>query len=97
MRLDIAPFAHREEQDDGSLTFRWEEPRDIHRVELRFADGDPLPSPRDIAIYYWKHHWPEQRLTLADLGKGRIGWHGWKVLDDWFNGVWGRAHVVARA
>ncbi len=97
MRLDIAPFAYRETREDGVLTFRWEQPRDIHRIELRFAEGAPLPSPRDIAICYWKDHWPEQRLTLADLEKGRIGWHGWKPLDDWFNGEWRQAHVTARA
>jgi hypothetical protein len=97
MRLDIAPFAYREEQEDGTLTFRWEEPREISRIELHFAEGEPLPPPRDIGIHYWKDHWPEERLTLADLGQSRIGSFGWKPRDDWFNGEWCQAHVLARA
>jgi hypothetical protein len=97
MRLDIAPFAYREQQQDGTLMFRWEEPREIHRMELHFAEGEPLPQPRDIGIYYWKDHWPEERLTLADLSQGRIGSFGWKPRDDWFNGEWCKADTVARA
>ncbi len=96
MRLDIAPFAHREDQGPGTVTFRWEEPREIHRIELHFADGKPLPPRGDIGIHYWKDHWPEERLTLADLSHGRIGSFGWKPRDDWFNGQWREAHVVVR-
>lgn len=98
MKLDIAPFAYREEQDEGrSLAFRWEEPRDVHRVELRFADGDAPPRPRDVRVDYWKDRWPEERVSLADIGKGYIGWLGWKARDDWFNGEWREADRIARA
>jgi hypothetical protein len=97
MRLDIAPFAHREQSARGTFAFRWEEPREIHRVELHFAEGGPLPPRRDIGIHYWRHHWPEERLTLTDLDQGGIGSFGWKPRDDWFNGEWRRADVTARA
>ena len=98
MKLDIAPFAYREERDKGRcLFFRWEESRDVHRVELLFAEGEAVPKPGNIRVEYWKHHWPEERVTLADIDKGRIGRLGWKARDDWFNGEWHQADTVARA
>jgi len=98
MRLDIAPFAYREEDASGdSVTLRWEEPRDLHRVMLRFADSGQTPRPGDIEIAYWKSHWPQVRVSLSDFSRGAIGGVGWAARDDWFNGEWKRADVTARA
>ncbi|MBI2297551.1 MAG: hypothetical protein HYU66_01135, partial [Armatimonadetes bacterium] len=89
--LDIGPFAYRDDSPDGrTLVFRWEEPRDIHRIVLQFAAAAPAELP---TVEYWRSHWPGQRVTLADAG-GRAGW---KPRDDWFNGEWQTADVRQRS
>jgi len=92
MQLDIAPFASRT-VDEEKVTFRWEEPRDIERVVLRFDDGPPTGS---VAIAYQQQHWPANRITDADLQKGAGGSLGWRARDDWFNGSWKEARTHVR-
>ena len=66
MKLDIAPFAYAAPDEHGIHTWRWEEPREIHRVVLRFAAGN-LPQARDIKVAYWQKVWPEHRVTEQDV------------------------------
>lgn len=97
MTLDIAPFAYQEHDPANRvLAFRWEEPRDIHRIVLRFADEGDWPQRGEIAVSYWRRVWPEHRVTAADLAQGVIGSVGWKRRDDWFNGEWAPADVKVR-
>ena len=98
MTLDIAPFAYRDDDPaDRSLVFRWEEPRDIHRIVLDFADEAGIPKGGKLKVSYWRRVWPEHRITAADLRKGVIGSVGWKPRDDWFNGEWAPADARVRA
>jgi hypothetical protein len=95
--LNIAPFAYRDEEAGGrQITFRWEEPRDLHRLVLHFADSEGVPPLEELTVEYWQNHWPEHRVTAADLHRGAIGGMGWKPRDDWFNGRWMRADLQAR-
>jgi hypothetical protein len=97
MPLDIAPFAHRQDDPGGrTLLLRWEEPRDIHRIVLRFDGDGAMPKARSIAVRYWRRVWPHERVTAADLARGNIGGVGWKPRDDWFNGDWAPADVRFR-
>lgn len=90
MLLDITPFAARD-ADGTTLTLRWEEPRDINRIVLTFNGA----APRDgIRVEYKQQHWPDNRITDADLQKGAGGSLGWRARDDWFNGKWKTAKTV---
>ncbi|MBI2193420.1 MAG: hypothetical protein HYU36_15705 [Planctomycetes bacterium] len=87
MQLDIAPFAHREESpSEASILFRWEEPREIHRILLEFP-SDSIPR-ENLHIRYWKRFWPEHRVLPSDFQPGALCRAGWKPRDDWFNGTW---------
>ena len=97
MTLDIAPFAYRDDEPQhGRLVLRWEEPRDLYRLCLRFPSPQAVPDPDQVAVCYWRCHWPQHRATPADLAAGTIGRAGWKQRDDWFNGSWAPAHVLAQ-
>lgn len=95
--LNIALFAYRDEAPGGrQITFRWEEPRDLHRLVLHFAASEKVPTKEELVVEYWQNHWPGQRVTASDLHRGAIGGMGWKPRDDWFNGRWVRADFDAR-
>ena len=97
MKLNIAPFAYREDGDDGRrLLFRWEEPRDLYRITLLLDAAGRAPGAGEIEVRYWRCHWPHHRATAADLARGAIGGAGWKPRDDWFNGQWTAADVRTR-
>lgn len=95
--MDIAPFAYREEENDGRrLVLRWEEPRDVHWVGLRVGEDGRVPGRGEVKVYYWRRYWPEHRASEADLARGATGRAGWKPRDDWFNGEWALADAVVR-
>jgi len=96
MLLDISPFAHRAADDGAGLVLRWEEPRDICRVEIEPARGSRLPLRRAVAVSYWQDKWPKSRQTEADLAPGRTCWAAWRTEDDWFNGAWRAADTRLR-
>jgi hypothetical protein len=95
MKLDIAPFAYRDDPDTHELIFRWEEPRDIQRLVLRFTDEAPPPRAAEIA--YWRSHWPEVRRALVGAEAEETFGPGWQAQDDWFDGDWQPADTIARA
>ncbi len=95
MLLDIAPFAQRA-VNNGAIVLRWEEPRDIFRVEIEPAPGRLPPSRRKVIVRYWQDKWPKLRRTEADVTAGRICWAAWKGEDDWFNGQWRAADARLR-
>ena len=97
MKLDIAPFAYREEACDGRrLVLRWEEPRDVHQVRLSLSENGRPPKRNEMKVYYWRCYWPKHRATAEDLARGATGRAGWKPRDDWFNGEWAPADAVVR-
>jgi hypothetical protein len=86
--FDAAPFAIRIEHGRG---IQWEDPREVHRVVVRFAG--PAPKPETLRLEYWTSRWPEQRLPKdRQPGGGDVGW--WE-LGNWYTGAWKRADAEA--
>ncbi|MFH1569422.1 MAG: hypothetical protein ABIL09_15610, partial [Gemmatimonadota bacterium] len=87
--FDIAPFAL-PNTPPGEI--RFEEPRDVERVEVLFTGA----APARIGLQYWRRSWPGERHELrSDLDNPCR--FGWIPMDDWFNGEWQDAAVqVAR-
>lgn len=75
----------------GGNGIQWEDPREIHRVVVRFQAP---PTPGSVRLEYWGSRWPEQRLPKdRQPGGGDVGW--WE-LGNWYNGGWREADVEAR-
>lgn len=72
--------------------FRFEEPRDIREIALRFTEQ----LPRKINVDYLRDKWPGIRAeTYSDMeNPARFGWIH---MDDWFNGTWRRAQIRRNA
>jgi hypothetical protein len=71
----------------------WEDPREIHRVVVRFRGQ--APASEGLALEYWGSRWPEQRLPKhSEPGGGNAGW--WE-LGNWYNGGFRRADAEASA
>ncbi|NLF18916.1 MAG: hypothetical protein GX595_16925, partial [Lentisphaerae bacterium] len=88
--VDVVPYAARVlEPRPGEVEIWWEDPRDLHRVEVVFAqpvtrDGLPL-------LAYWQRSWPGVRVARnATVGAGD---EGWLAMDDWITGQWREAMV----
>jgi hypothetical protein len=87
-RFDIAPFAL---PNCPPGEYRFEEPRDVVGLEVRFR-GRP---PALIGVQYLRKTRPQLRLeTVRDLDDPRG--YGWMPIDDWFNGRWQEAAAVVR-
>jgi len=77
--FDAAPFGIPLTDDLG---LKWEDPREIHRVVVRFN----APPPEDLRLEYWRTRWPHQRIPKEAVpGGGGVGW--WE-LGNWFTGTW---------
>jgi hypothetical protein len=93
--LNIVPFGEitrwdTEGKDYGVI---WEDPREIHRVEVIFASNPP--SPDAIRLQYWQSSWPEHEIPRdAPSGAGQSGWFN---VGDWFQGTWKTADVEQAA
>lgn len=86
-KVNIAKYA-RTEYKDNTITFEWEEMRDIFTVVLSGCDLSFLSKAE---IQYWQRVWPMQRVP-----KGAIvgaGGSGWMADDDPYNGDWKSADV----
>ena len=69
---------------------RFEEARDIERVEVTFARR----MPWEPSLEYLRNTWPGHRCDhSANDDLERPGAFGWKRMDDWFNSTWGQAAV----
>jgi len=77
--FDAAPFGIPLTDDLG---LKWEDPREVHRVVVRFK----APPPEDLRLEYWRTRWPHQRVPKEAVpGGGGVGW--WE-LGNWFTGTW---------
>lgn len=86
--VDVAPFGIRLPEGNGIF---WEDPREIHKVVVRFKETPP--SPERIRLEYWGSHWPHQHLPKdREPGGGSVGW--WE-LGNWFNSGWRIADAIA--
>lgn len=86
--MDVAPWGMPLPEGNGLF---WEDPREVHRVVVRFRE--PLPSPERVGLEYWGSRWPRQRLP-KDREPGGAG-VGWWELGNWYRGGWRRADAVA--
>lgn len=86
--FDIKPFAL-PNCKEGEI--RFEEPRDIMRVVIKFANA----LPRRIGLSFLKKKWPQIRVEKRDDMNApfRFGWVG---TDDWFNCEWQKASVSVK-
>ena len=51
-QADLAPFGH-VRCWDGNPGVEWDEPRDIRRVEVAFADASSVPAAGALQVEYW--------------------------------------------
>ena len=88
--VDIVPFAARTVTDQpGEYAIWWEDPHDIYRIEVVFAEQ---VERRDLPeLHYWGHSWPKVHVPKnAVVGAGN---QGWLAMDDWITGGWRRGAV----
>lgn len=84
--FDAAPFGASLHEGVGVV---WEDPREVHRVQLTFRG--PAPAANKVRLEYWGSRWPEQRVPKdRQPGGGSVGW--WE-LGNWYNGGWRKADV----
>jgi hypothetical protein len=75
--FEAAPFGLSLPEGNGVM---WEDPREIHRVIVRFADA--APAPEKVRLEYWGSRWPEQHLPKdREPGGGSVGW---MELGNWY-------------
>ena len=88
MDFDIAPFAL---PNTPAGELRFEEPRDVVRLVVRFAS----PAPARIGVSYLRRTWPATRVERASDLEDPFPF-GWVPADDQFNGSWQKAAVRVR-
>jgi hypothetical protein len=85
--FDIRPFAL---PNCAPNEVRFEQPRDIRRVVVRWAQS----APADAGLSYLHKTWPQTRHEWPpDMGRTNPCQYGWRPLDDGFNAVWRTATV----
>lgn len=92
--VDVAPWGERASWDnDRDAGVWWEDPRDIHRVVVIFADSPPAPGK--VRLEWWQSQWPEHRIP-RDRPAG-AGESGWGHLGDLYQGRWREADADLQA
>ncbi len=84
--IDIVPFAL---PNCAEGEIRWEEPRDISCLVVRFST-EPIS---DITVRYQRNLWPNTRVERDYRGIDNAMQFGWGAVDDWFNTPWVEASV----
>jgi len=89
--VNVVPFGQITRWDSQARDYGvlWEDPRDIFRVVVKFADAKALPNPNTIRLEYWQSSWPHHRIP-RDRPSG-AGSSGWLNVGDWFQGKWQKA------
>lgn len=83
--FDIAPFAL-PNCEPGE--YRFEEPRDISRLRVRFRGQ----APSSLNVYYLRKTWPQARIEYARDMDDPCSF-GWFPVDDQFNSQWQKASI----
>lgn len=87
--FDITPFAL---PNTPPNEVRFEQPRDIRRVVVRFAGA----IPADAGLSYLHKTWPQTRHEVPPgMDRTNPCQFGWRPVDDWFNSTWRPAAVCA--
>ncbi len=84
---DIRPFAL---PNTPANEIRFEDPRDISRVVVTYADA----VPDEVALWYLRKTWPHSKPEAMDPVAHSHG-TGWLGIDDWFTPQWQQAAVDA--
>ena len=84
--FDIAPFAL---PNCPAGEYRFEEPRDISKLRIRFR-GEP---PTELKVSYLRRTWPDVRFEFANDMDDPCGF-GWTRIDDHFNTEWHPAAIT---
>ncbi len=85
MPVDVADWGERTAGDDErQIALWWEDPRDIQRVVVAFAQ--PPPDPATVKLQWWQSQWPHRRIP-RDHPSG-AGESGWGHLGDLYQGQW---------
>jgi hypothetical protein len=88
--FDAAPFSLPLPEGNGIM---WEDPREIHRVVVRFKDAPPAAD--QVRLQYWGSWWPERHLPKdREPGGADIGW---MELGNWYKYDWRVADTEAKA
>ncbi len=88
--FDATPFGLPLPQGNGVM---WEDPREIHKVVVHFAEA--APAPEKLRLEYWGSRWPEQHLPKdREPGGGSVGW---MELGNWYTYQWRVADADAKA
>lgn len=86
-QLDVAPFGIPLPDACG---VKWEDPRELHEVEVQFKET--VPAPETVHLEYWGSWWPEQHLPKdREPGGGDIGW---MELGNWYKYGWRTADTI---
>ena len=83
--FDIRPFAL---PNTPPNEIRFEDPRDLVRVVVTYADS----APDSVTLSYLRKTWPQSRPETIDPAAHSHG-TGWIGIDDWFNSKWQEAAV----
>ena len=84
--FDIYPFSL---PNTPKGEIRFEEPRDISRILVTFAQK----AQHSIKVFYLRKTWPQTRIErMPDLDNPCA--FGWIPQDDWFNGKWQEAAIA---
>ena len=83
--FDIRPFAL---PNTGANEIRFEDPRDVAKVVVTYADN----APDSVTLSYLRKTWPGSRIETMDPAGYSHG-TGWIGIDDWFNSKWHEAAV----
>ena len=84
--LNIVAFGEitRWDADGKDYGVMWEDPRELHRVVVRFAE--PPPRTDTLHLEYWQSSWPQREIPRdTPSGSGQSGWFD---VGDWFRGEW---------
>jgi hypothetical protein len=92
--VDVAPWGERASWENGrDVGIWWEDPRDIHRVVVTFAETPPVAET--AKLQWWQSQWPRHRVP-RDRPAG-AGESGWGHLGDLYQGRWRDADVYLQA
>lgn len=83
--LNIRPFAL---PNTPANEIRFEDPRDISRVVVTYADQ----APDAVTLSYLRKTWPHSKPETMDPVAHSHG-TGWIGIDDWFNPPWQEAAI----
>jgi len=83
--LDIRQFAL---PNTAANEIRFEDPRDISRVVVTYADT----APEAVTLSYLRKTWPHSKPETMDPVAYSHG-TGWIGIDDWFNPKWQEAAI----